>query len=85
MRSRVSLAAIGVALVVTVPGLEAQDDRFEWTGRIDRGDRIEVKGITGDIRAVATSGSRVEVVAVKRGAAGISTKFSLKWLKTMMA
>ncbi len=67
MRSRVSLAAIGVALVVTVPGLEAQDDRFEWSGRIDRGDRIEVKGITGDIRAVATSGSRVEVVAVKRG------------------
>ncbi len=67
MRSRVSLAAIGMALVVTVPGLEAQDDRFEWSGRIDRGDRIEVKGITGDIRAVATSGSQVEVVAIKRG------------------
>ena len=29
MRSRVSVAAIGVALVVTVLGLEAQDDRFE--------------------------------------------------------
>ncbi len=67
MRSSVSIAAIGVALVVTVPGLEAQDDRFEWSGRIDRSDRIEAKGITGDIRAVATSGSRVEVVAVKRG------------------
>ena len=67
MRSRVSLAAIGVALVATVPGLEAQDDRFEWSGRIDRGDRIEVKGITGDIRAVATSGSQVEVMAIKRG------------------
>lgn len=67
MRSKVSLAAIGLALVLTVPGLEAQDDRFEWSGRIDRGDRIEIKGIAGDIRAVATSGSRVEVVAVKRG------------------
>ncbi len=67
MRSRVSLAAIGVALVVTVPGLEAQGGRFEWSGRIDRGDRIEIKGITGDIRAVATSGSLVEVVALKRG------------------
>ncbi len=67
MRSRVSLAAMGVALVVTVPALEAQDDRFEWSGQIDQGDHIEIKGITGDIRAVATSGSRVEVVAVKRG------------------
>ncbi len=67
MRSRVSLTAIGVALVVAVPGLEAQDDRFEWSGRIERGDRIEVKGIAGDVRAVASSGSRVEVVAVKRG------------------
>ena len=67
MRSRIILATIGVGLVVTVPGLEAQDGRFEWSGRIDRGDRVEIKGISGDIRAVATSGSRVEVVAVKRG------------------
>ncbi len=67
MRSRVSLVAIAVALVVTVPALEAQDDRFEWSGRIDRGDRIEIQGLTGDIRAVATSGNQVEVVAVKRG------------------
>ena len=54
MKSRVSLAAMGVALVVTVPALEAQDDRFEWSDRIGRGDRIEVQGISGDIRAVAT-------------------------------
>ena len=48
-------------------GLAAQDDRFEWSGRIAQGNVIEVKGVSGDVRAVASSGDRVEVVATKYG------------------
>jgi DUF4097 and DUF4098 domain-containing protein YvlB len=53
-------------LGVTPVGLSAQSD-FEWRGRVDRGDAIEIKGITGDIRAERTSGSEIEVVATKHG------------------
>jgi hypothetical protein len=40
---------------------------FEWSGLIAEGDRIEITGIFGDIRAVQASGNEVAVKATKIG------------------
>jgi hypothetical protein len=40
-------------------------DEFRWSGRIAQGRTIEVRGINGDVRAEPSSGSEVEVTAVK--------------------
>jgi DUF4097 and DUF4098 domain-containing protein YvlB len=57
-------AALACAAMVCLPATgEAQD--FEWNGRIDSGDKIEIKGINGEINATYTSGSEVRVSATK--------------------
>lgn len=48
-------------------GVEAQEETFEWQGAIESGQRLEVRGISGDIVASLASGSTAEVVAVKDG------------------
>lgn len=61
------LKTIGVlqgALALTAGQLVAQD--FEWKGRLQQGETIEVEGVLGDIRAVAATGNEVEVTAVLR-------------------
>ncbi len=45
----------------------AQSDEFEWSGRIQAGDAIEIKGVNGDVVAMATGGNEVEVSATKTG------------------
>ena len=40
---------------------------FEWKGRIAPGKTIEIRGVSGDVRAVLATGPEVEVTAVKRG------------------
>ena len=60
MKKLICVAAIA-GLAVTAAELNAQD--FDWSGRIQNGDVIEVEGVLGDIRAVASSGSEVEVTA----------------------
>jgi hypothetical protein len=40
---------------------------FEWRGHVTPGKQIEIKGLAGDIRAVAASGSDVVVTATKIG------------------
>lgn len=40
-------------------------DDFRWQGRIAQGRAIEIKGVSGEVRAEATSGDQVEVVAHK--------------------
>jgi DUF4097 and DUF4098 domain-containing protein YvlB len=68
MKAVARFAFLSALFVWAVPSeLVAQDDRFEWNGTVAAGDVIEVKGISGDIRAVRASGNRVEVVATKRG------------------
>lgn len=44
----------------------AQSSDFRWTGAIAKGKAIEIKGVSGDVRAEFTSGNQVEVVATKR-------------------
>lgn len=48
-------------------GLGATQEDFRWSGRLARGQQIEVRGIVGDIRAVAASGDQVEVVGRRSG------------------
>lgn len=69
MRGRVlslSLAAV-VALGAFAVSAGAQERAFEWSGRMSEGQTLQVKGITGSVRAELASGSTAEVVARKRG------------------
>ena len=61
MRSFLIAALLGTAVVVSAG---AQD--FNWHGRIAAGKRLEVKGVNGDVRAVAASGAEAVVNATKR-------------------
>jgi hypothetical protein len=40
---------------------------FRWTGKVSPGKTFEVRGVNGPIRAVTTSGSEVELIAVRSG------------------
>jgi hypothetical protein len=55
-------AAIGL-IATSLAGQE-----FRWHGRLAQGATLEVRGITGAIRASRAGGSEAEVVAVKHGA-----------------
>jgi hypothetical protein len=47
------------------PGVTAAQD-FRWHGRLAAGKRVEIKGVNGDVRAVAAAaGAEVEVTAAK--------------------
>ena len=59
------------ALVLALsPGLadsaQAQDRVWDWSGRVDRGDAIEIKGTNGAIRAERAGGDEVQVEAELR-------------------
>jgi hypothetical protein len=60
-------SAILAALTVPAGGIHAQNDTFEWSGRMSSGQTLEVRGIVGNITATLASGDRAEVVARKRG------------------
>ncbi len=45
------------------PRVDGED--FEWRGRVDRGDVLEIKGVSGEVRAVRGSGNEVEVIAIR--------------------
>ena len=47
-----------------VPSPPSND--FQWTGQIGLGNRIEIKGVNGGIRATATTGDLTQVSATKR-------------------
>jgi hypothetical protein len=81
MMYRIGLAGLVLALVAWMPvtGPEAKltalatydlvsaDETFSWSGRVDRGNHIEIKGINGEIRAERSSGNEVEVSARLHG------------------
>lgn len=57
------LAALMFVLFVA-PNARAQSN-FQWSGTVQRGKAIEIKGVNGNIRAEFTSGNQVEVTATK--------------------
>ena len=65
---RVSLPALlaGAACLALVPRAATGQSEFHWKGKVAPGKAIEIKGVNGDVRAVAGSGvGDVEVTAVK--------------------
>lgn len=68
MKKPMIVGLLAVGLMALPSGSRAQSTSdFEWSGHIDPGDVIEIKGVNGDIRAEGKSGGDVEVTAVKRG------------------
>src|SRR2546430_974844 len=63
---RIAILALlpAVAALTLVPHAAAAQDEFHWKGKVAPGKAIEIKGVNGDVRAVAGSGD-VEVTAVK--------------------
>lgn len=57
------LATLFVAFVA--PMAQAQSSDFSWSGAIQRGKAVEIKGINGNVRAEFTSGNDVQVTATK--------------------
>src|SRR5213083_3602955 len=59
----VALFMVGAVAVGTTRQAAAQNE-FHWKGPVAAGKAIEIKGVNGDVRAIAGSGD-VEVTAVK--------------------
>lgn len=59
-------AAPAAAQSRAAEGADGQED-FRWSGRIARGDEIEIAGLLGNVRAEHTSGDQVEVVGRRIG------------------
>src|SRR5713226_10480015 len=55
-----------VAGLALVPRAAPAQGEFHWKGKIAAGKEIEIKGVNGDVRAVAGSGGETEVTATKR-------------------
>jgi len=64
MRLTTVVPVILTAIAFSAPAA-AQSPDFRWHGRLASGKRVEVKGVNGDVRAVFTSGSEVQVTAAK--------------------
>ncbi len=63
--------AAGALLALALGGADAgAQEPFRWSGSIARGGTLEVKGISGSIRAELTSGNAAEVTARKTGRSG---------------
>jgi DUF4097 and DUF4098 domain-containing protein YvlB len=62
-----TLVVVAVAAGVMLPsGAVSAQGEFHWKGKIPAGQTIEIKGVNGDVTAVAAgSGSEVDVTAVK--------------------
>jgi hypothetical protein len=60
---RVIVTSLFVLMIA--PGALAQSNDFHWSGQIQRGKAIEIKGVNGSVRAEFTSGNQVEVTGVK--------------------
>jgi len=58
-----ALALTGVAATAAA----AQSTDWNWKGTLAAGKSVEIKGVNGDVRATAGSGSEVVVTAVKKG------------------
>lgn len=59
-------ATLALAVLAScAAGLPALAGDFQWQGRLAAGKTVEIKGVNGDVEAVAASGKDVEVTAVK--------------------
>jgi hypothetical protein len=61
-----AFAALAI-LAFTAAGARAQDTDFDWRGRLDAGQTVEVRGVNGHIRAVPSDDDLVRVEADRYG------------------
>jgi hypothetical protein len=78
--TRVGLAMAAVAALCGA-GAASQENPFRWSGKMDAGQTLEVKGISGDIRTELASGSTAEVVAEKRGRSSDFDRVEVRMVK----
>jgi hypothetical protein len=64
---RRALTTLVVLLALAGPALAQAPDEFHWSGTIDRGKTIEIKGVNGSVRAEWSPGAQVDVAADKHG------------------
>jgi putative adhesin len=64
MRAMTSAALVSVAILAGAAPAAAQAD-FQWHGRVNAGQAVEIRGINGDVRATASSTGEVEVTAAR--------------------
>lgn len=64
---RFGAATAALAVVCATAAAAQQDNPFRWSGTLGSGQRLEVRGISGDIHAELASGNTVVVVARKEG------------------
>lgn len=65
MRNGMIGVAVVMGLFVALPA-HAQGT-FDWNGTLEQGDEMEIRGISGDVRATFVEGTTGRVEAVKRG------------------
>jgi len=58
------LAVLAIAPPVTVANAQAAD--FQWSGTISQGSTLEIRGVNGSVRAVASPDGTARVEAVRR-------------------
>jgi hypothetical protein len=58
-----AVAASAVLCVASTAAAQTQD--FQWRGRLTSGQTLEIKGINGDVRAIASLTGDAEVTAIK--------------------
>lgn len=64
--NRYMIAALAL-LAASASGAAAQDQAFDWRGRLADGQTLEIRGVNGEVRAVATDGSTARVTADRHG------------------
>jgi Toastrack DUF4097 len=63
-----AVAAVGVAaLTASATAQTTKDEEFHWTGKLASGQTLEIRGVSGDIRAERATGTDIQVDARKRG------------------
>src|SRR5947208_16553305 len=61
-----SIVVAGVMSLAAAGSAAAQGSDFQWKGKLAQGKTIEIRGVNGDVRAMTTTGTEVEVSAIKR-------------------
>ena len=65
---RVNVAVALIASAIFVGPAAAQETRaFDWSGAVAQGKTIEIRGVNGDVEAVASDDNRVHVHATRSG------------------
>jgi len=66
---RIDLRGLGAAVALggLLAATPAMAEDFRWSGRLAPGQLLEIKGVNGDVDALAASGDQAEVVADKHG------------------